>query len=172
MSITYRRLLPADAAAYRPLRLECLREFPYHFGAVHAEEAARPKLWMEEQIEAQSAEVFMVGAYDEGKLIGFCGITRDPASRRRHIARVIQMYVQATYTGRKIGLGLMQATIAEAWRCADLEQLVLEVASSNQGAVRVYAQAGFEQYGFHKDYMKEGTRYEDAYLMVLFRGKA
>lgn len=169
MNISYRRLLPSDVAAYHAIRLECLREFPCHFGASHAEQAALPKLWMEDKIETRSNEAFVVGAFDGEGLIGICGIHRDGALHRRHIATVVQMYVQAAYSGHKIGLGLMQATIGEAWKLPELEQLVLEVVTSSGSAVHVYGQAGFEQYGFHKDFLKIGDRYEDALLMVLFR---
>lgn len=171
MEISYRRLQPADAVLYRPLRLECLCEFPHHFGSSHAEEAAKPKLYMESQIESRSAEAFVVGAFDGGNLIGICGLRRDPAPKRRHAADVIQMYVQERYAGRKIGLGLMQALIAEAWKIEELEQLVLSVMTSAQAAIRVYGQAGFEQFGFHKDYIKVDDRKEDALMMILFRDR-
>jgi RimJ/RimL family protein N-acetyltransferase len=169
--ITYRSLLPADIPQYRRVRLECLREFPRNFGATYEEQRAVPKMWMETQIEAQTTEAFSVGAFDDQALIGICGIHRDGAHRRRHIATVIQMYVQAQYSGRKIGFGLLQHTIAEAWKIAELEHLVLEVVTSSQNAIHIYGQAGFEQYGFHKDFLKYDKGYEDALLMVLFRGR-
>ena len=99
------------------------------------------------------------------------GPRRDGARHRRHIATVIQMYVQAKYSGHRVGLGLLQATVAEAWKIAELEQLVLEVVTTSQNAIHMYGQAGFEQYGFHKDFLKFGEVYQDALLMIYFRGK-
>lgn len=171
MEITYRRLAAADAPSYRRLRLECLSEFSDHFGALYAVEVLKPKLHMETMIETGNTESFIVGAFDGAELIGICGIVRDPATKRRHIATVIQMYVQARYSGHRVGLGLLQALVAEAWKIAELEQLVLEVVTRSQNAIHVYGQAGFEQYGFHKDFLKIGERYEDALLMVLFRSR-
>jgi RimJ/RimL family protein N-acetyltransferase len=171
MEITFRRLLPTDVAQYRALRLECLRDFPNHFGSTFAEEAAKPVLRMEAMIGSGSEEAFVVGAFDGEVLIGICGISRDPAGKRRHAADVIQMYVRESYSGRKVGLGLIQAAMAEAWKIPELNQLVLSVMTCAQPAARVYAQAGFEQFGFHKDYVQVGDRYEDALMMILFRNR-
>jgi RimJ/RimL family protein N-acetyltransferase len=170
MEISFRRLLPADAPAYRSQRLACLREFPYQFGTDYASQMALPKLYIESQIEAQNPDVFLVGAFDQGQLIGIAGLTRDTAPHRRHIAQIIQVYVQAAYSGRRVGLRMMQALIAEAWQLG-LEQLHLEVVTSSPHAIYMYGQAGFEQMGFHPNYLKIGDRYEDALLMVLFRAK-
>jgi RimJ/RimL family protein N-acetyltransferase len=171
MDITFRRLAAADASLYRELRLECLREFPYNFGTDYASQLALPKLYMEAQIEAGNADLFAVGAFDGDKLVGIAGLSRDAAPHRRHIALVIQVYVQAAYSGRRVGLRLMQALKTEAWSLDGLEQLTLEVVTSSPQAIYMYGQAGFEQMGFHKDFLKIGDRYEDAVLMVCFRDR-
>jgi RimJ/RimL family protein N-acetyltransferase len=171
MEITFRRLVAADASQYRDLRLQCLHEFPHNFGTDYASQVALPKLYMETQIEVGNADVFAMGAFDNGKLIGIAGLSRDSAPYRRHIALVIQVYVQAAYSGRRVGLGMMQALIDEAWKIEGLEQLTLEVVTSSPQAIHIYGQAGFEQMGFHKDFLKMGDRYEDAVMMVLFRNK-
>lgn len=172
MPITYRRLLPTDIPQYRAVRLECLREHPHNFGANYAEQSRLPKLWMETQIELGSNEAFVYGAFDEEQLIGICGLTRDGIEARRHVATVIQMYVQEPYTGRGIGQGLLQALMDAAWQIPELEQLVLDVVTSSQSAIYLYGKLGFEQYGFHKDHLKFGDDYQDALMMVRFRGNA
>ncbi len=170
MPITYRRLLPADIPQYRAVRLECLREHPHNFGASYASQAQLPKLWMETQIESGSEEAFAYGAFDGEKLIGICGLNRDQIEGRRHVASVVQMYVQAAYTGQGIGQALLQALMDAAWQIPGLEQLVLDVVTSSQSAIYLYGKLGFEQYGFHKDYLKVGDYYQDALMMVRFRG--
>ena len=169
MNVTYRRLLPADIAQYRAVRLECLRAHPYNFGANYEEQSRLPKLWMETQIELGSDEAFVYGAFDAEKLIGICGLKRDAVAARRHVATVVQMYVQAPYTGRGIGQGLLQALMNAAWQIPELAQLVLDVVTSSQSAIYLYGKMGFEQYGFHKDYLKFGDYYQDALMMVRFR---
>ena len=59
---------------------------------------------------------------------------------------IIQMYVQSAYRGRKIGLGLVQAVLAEAFKNPDMEKVVLGVKEGNLSAIRVYEQAGFRTY--------------------------
>ncbi len=78
MQIYYRKLIPGDeTAAYRRLRLECLKNFPDKFGSGYEEEAKASRLKFEGIIENQSAVNFMFGAFaSDGNLIGIVGFVR------------------------------------------------------------------------------------------------
>ena len=120
---TFRRLQPADSAAYREIRLACLEEYPNHFGADHAQQAALPVLWMEAQIQSPNEEAFCLGAFHEAQLIGICALHRQSLPARRHSAELLQMYIQTQHQGKGIGHQLLQATIQAAWEIQELEQL-------------------------------------------------
>lgn len=79
------------------------------------------------------------------------------------------MYVKPDYKGRKIGLQLLNTAVSEAFKIPELEQLLLGVATNNPSANRIYEQAGFVEYGFHKGYAKDGDRYTDERMMMLRR---
>ena len=69
--------------------------------------------------------------------------------------------------GKGVGTAIMHALI-EAAKTTALEQLELDVVSTNERAIRLYARCGFEEYGRRPRMMKyrDGT-YADAILMML-----
>ena len=169
MNIHYRKLLPSDVKQYREVRLEALKLFPESFGSDYESEAAKPKLHMEISIEEGGADTFMMGAFDAEKLIGLCGFTRDLRPKVQHRGLIIQMYILPAYQGKKLGLQLLQATTAEAFKIPEVEQIVLGVITHNISAIKTYEQAGFKEFGVHPHYLKIGDRYYDERLMVLTR---
>ena len=111
----------------------------------------------------------MMGAFESEKLFGICGFIQELGPKVKHRGLIMQMYVQPEYQGKKLGLQLLQATIAEAFRIPTVEQIVLGVITNNLNAIKIYEQAGFKEFGLHPNYLKIGDRYFDEKLMVLFR---
>lgn len=149
MKISYRKLVAADARQYREIRLESLKLHPESFGASFEEQSKLPKLRFEAALEQPADERFMIGAFDRQELIGICGflpfvVDYDP--RLRNTGTIIQVYVKPAYRGKRIGLGLVNAVLQEAFKRAGIEQIVLGVTKGNRSAVRVYQQAGFQPY--------------------------
>lgn len=148
MNISYRKLAPDNSKQYRAIRLESLRLHPESFGADYEEQSALPKLMFEKAIEEPVDERFVMGAIDEGDLIGICGFIPFVLYKGLELTdagTIIQMYVKAAYRGRKIGLGLVKAVVEEAFKLPEINQIVLGVMTGNKSAIRVYEQAGFEK---------------------------
>jgi ribosomal protein S18 acetylase RimI-like enzyme len=171
MKISYRKLESADAGLYRAIRLESLKLHPDSFGSSYEEQRKLPKLMFEKALESPVDARFVMGAYDQGELIGICGfvpLVADDYQALRPAGTLIQMYVKPAYRGRKIGLGLVKALMHEAFSLPNIEQVVLEVKEGNMGAIRVYEQAGFLTYqadGRPAGVNKAGTR-----TMIIRRG--
>jgi len=149
MNISHRKLGPNDSAQYRKIRLESLKTHPESFGSTFEEQSKLPKLMFEGAIDKPVDERFIIGSFDQTELIGICGfIPFVPNSNQnyRNTGIIIQMFVKATYSGRRIGLSLIKTTICEAFKISDIEQIVLAVKKENMSAIRVYEQAGFTIY--------------------------
>lgn len=170
--ISFRRLLPTDSASYRTIRLECLKNFPQYFGSTYEEQVLLPKLAWETFIETQDPHRFIVGAFEGEALFGICGVNLETRAKTQHIGEIIQMYVKPEYSGKKLGLKLIQAAVAEAFKNPLVEQLLLNVVTTNISANRVYEQAGFVEYGVLKNNFKHNGEYSDQRMMVLFRNIA
>jgi ribosomal protein S18 acetylase RimI-like enzyme len=110
---------------------------------------------------------FVVGAFEEGKLIGTAGFFRRPNSRERHKGHIWGVYVQPESRGKGVASALMQEIVRRARALEGLEQITL-VASANLPAQRLYKALGFESYGIEPHSLKIGTDYVDDVLMVLW----
>ncbi|MFP3834514.1 GNAT family N-acetyltransferase [Chryseobacterium sp. SIMBA_028] len=141
MNIEYRNLLPNESKAYRAIRLESLEKFPESFGANYLEALKTEKFRIENDIENQSLERFVFGAFVDQKLIGICAFVKDENST----GNIYQMYVREGFQGKNIGSGLIQAIINEAHSRFKGIEVVLEVTPKNDRAYHLYKKMGFQE---------------------------
>ena len=96
---------------------------------------------------------------NESRLIGFgvVSIIFDEAE-------ILSMTVDQEYQRQGYGRILLDFLVYKA-RKAGAQHIFLEVRISNQAAIALYRQAGFEEISLRKDYYHlEGDQYEDAYI--------
>ena len=164
---TIRRLGPADAAAYRALRLQGLRDHPDAFTSSYEEESAKPPAVTAGRIGADSADrVF--GAFRGDTLCGVVGLGRETRAKARHKAVVFGMYVAPDHAGHGLGRALLAHAIGAARREPGLTQLVLTVTDTNAAAVRLYERAGFRSFGVEPQAIRVGDDYFAKNHMILF----
>jgi RimJ/RimL family protein N-acetyltransferase len=155
-------LTPADAPAYRDIRLEGLRQNPHAFVATFEHENAMPISRFEERTLTSS----VFGGFVDGELLGVAGYRRQDGAKESHKAILWGMYVRPK--GRNCGLGqdLIEAIVAHA--SGHIEQLKLVVTGGNEAAHRLYRRLGFTEYGREIRALKHDGRYFDDILMVRF----
>jgi len=78
--VQVRRLLPADAALYRELRLEALRVAPEAFSSTFAAESAEPLAWFAARLETSA----VFGAFAGGDLLGIAGFFVKQGRKEAH----------------------------------------------------------------------------------------
>ena len=107
----------------------------------------------------------MLLAFWDGEHAGNASLMGFPMARYRHRAQVAVALYQK-FTGHGIGTVLLKELIAAA-RGLGLEQLELEVAAHNTGAIALYKKLGFELCGTLPRNMKfpDGS-YEDVLYMA------
>lgn len=154
----------ADAAAYRDIRLEGLRRNPEAFASTFEDEQDKSLDWFKERI-AQSR---IFAAVHAQRLIGVVGLRAQADAKQRHKALIWGMYVRQEARRHGVGRRLVDAAIAYA--SGHVEQIQLAVITENEAARRLYAQAGFIEYGHQINALKHGERYYDDILMVKFLG--
>jgi ribosomal protein S18 acetylase RimI-like enzyme len=137
-----RSLTPADAEAFRALRLEALRTTPAAFGRAWEEEAGKPLGWFGETLAR--ATIF-AAADDAGRLLGMLAYQGDDMLKRRHIGHLWGMYVRAEARCQGLGAALLAACIAHARPHVAVLQIM--VGEGNPAARRLYERAGFTLYG-------------------------
>ena len=157
-----RLLTPADAAVFREIRLDGLRQNPHAFLATFEHENAMPISRFEERTLTSS----VFGAFVDGELLGVAGYRRQDGAKESHKAILWGMYVQPKGRNRGLGQDLIEAIVAHASR--SIEQLKLVVTAGNEPAHRLYRRLGFSEYGRETRALKHDGRYFDDILMVRF----
>lgn len=157
-----RLLTSANVVAYRDIRLEGLRCHPEAFASRFEDEREIP-LDRFKELMSQS-QIF--GAVLAQKLVGVVGLRAHPEVKLRHKAMIWGMYVRREARQYGIGERLIDAAVAHA--PGHVEQLQLAVITENEAARRLYAKAGFIEYGHQINALKHGGRYYDDILMVKF----
>ncbi|WP_375775279.1 GNAT family N-acetyltransferase [Bradyrhizobium sp. ma5] len=160
-AIEIRRLLPADAALYRDIRLEALSLSPEAFGSAYETESVHPVGWFAERL-AHGAVI--LGAFRGGELAGIVGFIAAEGPKRQHKGALVSMYVRQQARRAGVGRLLVDAALALAAQSVELVQLV--VVKGNEPACELYRRAGFVEYGLERHALKIDGRYYDDILMA------
>ena len=160
---TLRRLTGSDAVHYRELRLEGLRTHPAASGASWEDEASQPLVWFAERLECNA--VFGARSPVGSALAGVAGFLVPEATKLRHKGVLWGMFVRPEAQGTGLGAALAARVLEHAAQV--VEEVRLTVVASNTAAVRLYARAGFEQYGLERRALKVDDHYHDELLMAL-----
>ena len=159
-ALPLRRLAGPDAALYRELRLEGLRDHPEAFGAAWEDEASRPLGWFAERLACHA--VFAAGG---PALVGVAGLLVPEAAKLRHKGTLWGMFVRPQARGTGLAAALLARVLEHA--AQNVEEVRLTVVASNTAAIRLYTRAGFAPYGLERRALKVGDRYHDELLMAL-----
>jgi RimJ/RimL family protein N-acetyltransferase len=159
-NIQIRRLGPADAARYRAIRLEGLKESPEAFGSTYEVEAAKPLAWFFERLT--SSQVF--GAFRGSEILGIAGFASRDSAKETHKGLLFGMYVRPVARGTGVARRLVEWVVDFAR--SNVELIQLSVVVGNEPARRLYARLGFVEYGIEKNSLKHCGKYYDEILMA------
>jgi RimJ/RimL family protein N-acetyltransferase len=143
-----RRLIPADAPAYRALMLEAYERHPDAFTSSVEERAALPLAWWEARVkdDAEPADV-VFGAFRDGALAGVAGLSLEAREKARHKATLFGMYVPPAQRGGGVGAQLVRAALGHARSRPGVKVVQLTVTLGNAAAQALYERCGFVSFG-------------------------
>jgi len=160
MSPVIRVLGAADVAVYREIRLEALRLSPTAFGSAYERESVQPPEFFVQRLTGGTA----FGGFDGDTLLGIAGFKQEEGLKERHKAMLFGMYVRPAARGTGLSRRLVEAVLDHAR--GRVEQVLLSVSADNEAARRLYAGAGFVEYGVEPASLKQDGRYYDERLMI------
>ena len=161
---TIRTLSPDDAALYRALRLEALRDTPMAFSSSYEEESLRSLDEFRARLPDDGiSAVFTV--FDGERAVGMAGFQRNAALKSAHKGVMWGVYVAPDCRGSGLAGRLVEAVIAQARGKVML--LECGVAIDNPVARRVYHSRGFVPYGVELKAIHIDGVYYDEELLVL-----
>ena len=168
MSILIRPFSPADAEAFRALRLEALRLHPEAFGAAFEDEAAGDAASFAASL-AKPLPNLVLGAWREGDPapVGMAGLYADRGRKLAHRGHIWGVYVRDA--ARRHGAArLLLLRLLEAARGGSLDVVLLSVTAGVPGPRALYESLGFAAYGTEPAALKPGPgEWRDIVLMAL-----
>ncbi len=162
-----RMLTEANATAFRDIRLRALREEPTAFTSSLEEFSHQTLDKIAARFRSEPSEQFMLGAFQDDKLVGLCGFYREAMLKQRHKGNIISMYVTPEARGQGLGRALMNDVIRRARQIAGVEQLLLGVMTTQAAARKLYESLGFVVFGREARAVRIGDNYYDEEFMVL-----
>ena len=104
-------------------------------------------------------------ALDNNEVIGWCDVIPETGMGFTHCGH-LGMGVQKEYRRKGIGRRLLEATINKS-KEKGLERIELDVYASNNPAINLYREMGFEIEGIKKNGRKLDGKYDDVLSMAL-----
>ncbi len=168
MSHIIRKILSSDIDEFYRLRLEGLEQFSRAFWETQDELTTKGIEFQKERLQAteDSKDAFIIGAFEEEKLVGICGCRRENGAKGYHRATIWGMYVDGSKQGSGIGGVVLDAAIEEAKKLDGLESLFLMVAANNLLALGLYHSRGFRAYGIEPMSLKDNGEFVIEFMMI------
>ncbi len=159
-----RGLTPADAEAYRDVRLQALHEHPPAFGSLPKTE---PSLAETAARLVESDDRCFFGAFQSEQLIGIIRLARYSAPNEKHRAYLAGLYVLPPFRGAGCGRALVREALRQAAKASGIRRVNLTVVTQQSGAIRLYQSFGFRIYGTEPETFSRAGKFYDEHLMTL-----
>jgi ribosomal protein S18 acetylase RimI-like enzyme len=117
--------------------------------------------WFASRLE----DAHVVGGFRDSDLVGTAGFSIQQGQPNAHKGRLFGMYVRPSFRNLGVGRLLLSAVLDVARENVELIQL--SVVRDNGPARRLYASAGFLEFGVELKASKYGGKYYDEAMMSL-----
>ncbi|HZC16027.1 MAG TPA: GNAT family N-acetyltransferase [Caulobacteraceae bacterium] len=157
----------AEAAAWRALRLEALKNHPIAFMLSYEEAVKHDLDFFTAGIPEPGGTDILFGVYADGALSGCAGFAREPGAKEKHKGVMWGVYLRPALRGRGIGETMVVRLLEHARDHVALVRCSVTV--ENASAADLYRRRGFVQYGIEPRSLRyEGRDYDEALLAISF----
>lgn len=160
-----RKLTPSDLTEFMRIRRESFKKAPLSFEQT-GDAILQPSVIIE-QLHITDYQ-FILGYFTEdGRLNGIMGLSRYQPQKRRHRGYLWGVYLSEQTRGKGIAHQLLSEVIAQARAMDGLERIILTVSNHAKGALKLYKNFGFVEFGREKGAARTGDVNMDEIYMQL-----
>ena len=141
--VEVRLLVEENAPALWHLRLEALEREPRSFAESPEEHRETPVRTLADWLRNSVPDNFVVGAFEQGSLVGTAGFLRGDRIKTRHLGQLWGVYVTGAARNHGTGRKMIDYLLKTARELDGLVSISLKVAEDNLAAVELYRSAGF-----------------------------
>ncbi len=157
----------AEAAAWRGLRLEALKNHPLAFMSSYEEAIKRDLGFFAERIPQPGGGDVLFGVYVAAELCGCAGFVRERGQKEKHKGVMWGVYLRPNLRGRGIAEALVGRLLDHARGQVSL--LRCSVTTDNTAARELYRRMGFVEYGIEPRSLRyAGVDYDETLLVISF----
>ena len=162
-----RKLTIQDVESFISFRAEGLKNTPEAFGE-SLKEFNQKSLESIKSTFPNSNTNFLVGMFDEQKLVGVVGFFQNRSEKMKHKAGIWGMFVTPSYRKQGIARKLMEFAIEKGKEIVEVKQISLGVVSTNIAAKELYKSLGFVSYGTEpRAICVDGTYYDEDHMVMM-----
>lgn len=153
-----------DMPAFRPVRLQALRDHPEAFSADYQTHLQADDAYWARYFNFGENSIIYFAVHNED-LVGMTGVRLDTSPKTRHNASIQGVYVLPAWRGHGLARALIHACCDWA---RDHGALIarLGVTTTNQSALRCYESCGFKITGTDPKAILVDGKFYDEYLMA------
>jgi ribosomal protein S18 acetylase RimI-like enzyme len=164
-----RFLTSDDANEWWRLRLEALQGDPEAFSSSAEEHQSLSLEDVRSRLGSPTGDSFVVGSFDEGRLVGMVGFYREKGLKTRHKGRIWGVYVTPSHRVKGLARLIMDRVLDRAQSIDGIEQILLSYTTTQAAAKRLYVSLGFEPFGREPRALKVFGNFIDEEYMVLLK---
>ena len=140
-----RALNENDVDLFIRIRNDSLQLDPKSFGASPNAKIDRDKTF--EDLRTKNEENFILGYFEENRLVGMLGFLRYQNEKTRHKGFIWGVFVYKEHRGKKIGELLFQECIERVSVLDGMQKILLSSSHVSAAALGLYEKLGFKIYG-------------------------
>jgi ribosomal protein S18 acetylase RimI-like enzyme len=164
-----RRLVAADAASFRELRLLGLERHPEAFatGADAWRDPDDAAVIAAMGAEGDPSDRFVLGSFEEDRIVGVIGFKREVRASLRHKGTLWGLLVHPERRRRGHGGALLDAALARLRDVPELAYVRIVVTTADDAALRVFRSRGFVRYAVETGGLRVGgSAFDQTFLRL------
>ena len=164
-----REVTPKDAEPFRELRRAAVMHNEGGFASAMDEWISKSLTEIGEILENEftSPNDFILGAFDDDKLVGMIGFFRPARPKLERNGHIWGTFLLPKYRGKGTAGQLLDELIKRARHMQGLEQIQLTTLNQYKSSVSLYRSRGFRIFATEKSAVKMGGQYYDELYMLL-----